>query len=928
MGVERFYLYDNESDDASLDVLAPYQPSGTVVVNSWSQHPGQMAAYSHCVGAYADDARWIAFIDIDQFFFSPDGRDLREVLAGFDRPEIGGVVVNYADFGTSGHVTNPGRPVIESYLHRMADDERIQLAHLIREPSLDPSDPASYFPMNAHVSSVVRPRRVVTYPSPHFAEYVSGTHAVTENGDPASGPLTDSISRRQLRMNHYWTKSVEECQQKFLRGRSDTGATREWPGEFLLRERAMRELDVEILRYAEPLRKALGVGGPPVEALVEEAVERMSMWSARLDALDAEVLNVATASSLTTIDKTVDRADVVVRGRSLDWADGSESQVLSTLRGARDRSSASDELASAISDWPTRYHFSRLRSKILGPLDVGPATRILDLGGGTGPLSRKLAEQGATVVLLEGSIPRARAAAVRCEGMSNVSVEVGRLFDLDEMTEPFDVVLAVGLLEYAQSSPGGIDALLEKAVTHLGPEGAIVIAIENSIGLKYLLGYAEDHVGLPWVGLEGYIGIDNVRTYTRQELSSILTGAGLPAQAWYYPFPDYKLPTVIVSDRGYDVAKPDVVDSIVRHPCSNDASLPVVVCDARAAHRTMLRAGLGREVANSFLVVAARTNSALEVRVDRETLAWLPGTERRSRFMRDRRLVSSGPALAIVDDSASSGPVEDGWLIQRRHPTVPYATGDPLDVVLADALARADVDRVRELLTLWANTLRDAAVVPSLELDGTESAVNPFSTEHGQLALPGDYIDSLPSNFVYRDRRLERIDAEWEARGLVDFDLVCARALFHFVVDALTRGIPLLHTSDRGIREQVAALAAASGTAGCERALSRLPAAEAALDAIVTQGSQADVAAYLNWLLDSPGEALTAYVQAVPVTALRRHVEALSNENRRLQLQLDAAGKSRAWKLSRIVVSPIATPLRLARRIRAQPGPSSEGSPE
>ena len=65
----------------------------------------------------------------------------------------------------------------------------------------------------------------------------------------------------------------------------------------------------------------------------------------------------------------------------------------------------------------------------------------------------------------------------------------------------------------------------------------------------------------------------------------------------------------------------------------------------------MLRAGLGREVANLFLVVAADNEDALEAHVDRETLAWLSGGERRARFMRDRRLVSSGSGLAIVDDT-------------------------------------------------------------------------------------------------------------------------------------------------------------------------------------------------------------------------------------------------------------------------------------
>ena len=45
----------------------------------------------------------------------------------------------------------------------------------------------------------------------------------------------------------------------------------------------------------------------------------------------------------------------------LEYQDGSEDTVLATLINANDRSVGSDELAAAIVDWPTRYHFSRLR---------------------------------------------------------------------------------------------------------------------------------------------------------------------------------------------------------------------------------------------------------------------------------------------------------------------------------------------------------------------------------------------------------------------------------------------------------------------------------------------------------------------------------------------------------------------------------------
>jgi 2-polyprenyl-3-methyl-5-hydroxy-6-metoxy-1,4-benzoquinol methylase len=573
-----------------------------------------------------------------------------------------------------------------------------------------------------------------------------------------------------------------------------------------------------------------------------------------------------------------------VLGEGVEWVDGSEEHVVSVLRKAEDRSSSSDELAAHIADWPTRYHFSRLRAKILSPLRIDTETRVLDLGGGTGPLSRKLGELGAEVLLLDGSAERARVAAVRCEDLTNVSVAAGTIIDLDP-TERFDIVLVVGVLEYASASRGGAEALLRRASSLLAADGVIAIGIENAIGLKYLLGYAEDHVCLPWVGWEGYLAVDHVRTYSRRELASMLVAIGLPRQAWFYPFPDYKFPTAIVSESGYALEDPSVVDAIVPQPCTSDASLPTLVSDPRAAHWTMLRAGLGRDVANSFLVVGARTEEALDAHVDRRTLAWLPGAERRRRFMRDRRLVARPSGLAIVDDTADRADSFDGWLTQHRLEEVPFVSGDPLDRLVLASLARADADRPGELLALWAETLRQATFVAE-PLAG--EATSPFHAEDGRLALPPDYLDSQPANFVYRDGVLARIDTEWQARGTVDFALVAVRGLFYLSIEALRLGLSGPFPASRDVAALTAALADVAGIEDHERALSRLPAAEGELHAVVLGIDLARAQESIDHLLGSSFDDLAAEVAEPPVTSLRRQVDGLSAENRELETRLAA----------------------------------------
>jgi hypothetical protein len=195
VGVERFYLYDNVSTDEHLQVLEPYLRDGSVIVHEWPGEAAQLSAYADCLARYRDDSRWIAFIDIDEFLFSPTGRPVSEVLTAYEN-EVG-VAVNIALFGPGGHRTRPAGLVTESYLFQL-ESHRTRL-----------------------VKSIVDPRAAEHAANPHHFEYSRGL-AVDENGHPQKGPWTKSVSYSALRINHYVTKSEEELRAKLGAPRADT----------------------------------------------------------------------------------------------------------------------------------------------------------------------------------------------------------------------------------------------------------------------------------------------------------------------------------------------------------------------------------------------------------------------------------------------------------------------------------------------------------------------------------------------------------------------------------------------------------------------------------------------------------------------------------------------------------------------------------
>jgi SAM-dependent methyltransferase len=202
--------------------------------------------------------------------------------------------------------------------------------------------------------------------------------------------------------------------------------------------------------------------------------------------------------------------------------------------------------------WPILYHLSLDRQNLLSWYPFISGGSLLEIGSGCGAITELFCQKLNKVTAVELTTRRARITAERCRDYNNLTIYAGNLNDIDLGEEKFDYVTLVGVLEYAgmfTDSGNPFEDFLKKASGYLKDTGTLIIAIENKFGLKYWTGIREDHTGKLFDSIEGYPESQAIMTFGIEELKNLLLSAGLNKQDFYYPYPDYKLPLEIFSDK-------------------------------------------------------------------------------------------------------------------------------------------------------------------------------------------------------------------------------------------------------------------------------------------------------------------------------------------------------------------------------------------
>lgn len=175
VGVDKFYIYDNESSDNTVDVLKEYIDEGLVDYTFFPGESRQIPAYVDCIKNHKHDTEWLAIIDLDEFIVPVNDNTIIEYIEKLT-DNISQILIGWFIYGSSGNINKPDGLVTENYLFR---GEKRWLHKSIINPRLSLS-------VDAHESMMFR--------------------GGTKNDDQC------------IRINHYHCKSWEEYKYKKNRG--------------------------------------------------------------------------------------------------------------------------------------------------------------------------------------------------------------------------------------------------------------------------------------------------------------------------------------------------------------------------------------------------------------------------------------------------------------------------------------------------------------------------------------------------------------------------------------------------------------------------------------------------------------------------------------------------------------------------------------
>lgn len=207
VGFTKFYFYDNESEDNTVDILKPYIDSGLVEYTLIKGKGRQLDAYNDAIAKHKNECRWMAFLDMDEYLMpTKPFEKVYNVVSELIRKAgkgAAGIGVNWCIYGSAHLENKPKGLIMENFIYRSKSGIETHWG-------------------NFHIKTICNPRLVKNFISPHYPIYKLGGYNINDSGEKRLwGWFCHDVKWQNLRINHYYCKSKEQYIQKVSRGFGD-----------------------------------------------------------------------------------------------------------------------------------------------------------------------------------------------------------------------------------------------------------------------------------------------------------------------------------------------------------------------------------------------------------------------------------------------------------------------------------------------------------------------------------------------------------------------------------------------------------------------------------------------------------------------------------------------------------------------------------
>ena len=349
------------------------------------------------------------------------------------------------------------------------------------------------------------------------------------------------------------------------------------------------------------------------------------------------------------------------------------------------------------------------------------------------------------------------------------------LWEMCEKNTTFDLIIMYDLYDFCIKSETPVRDMIEKLLSIKKDDGTLFLAMENKLGLKYFAGCGEEQKGDYYVGIEDYNDFEgDICPLSKKEVEDVLNSFEGVDYQFYYPYPDYKYPTVIFTD---DCLPKE--GELFRNIRNIDRDR-YVMFDERRAFDSVIKAGLFPDLANSFLISIGSTMKLIYTKYS---------TDRDKRFaIRTDRLLDSDNKETIIKvplfpeaEAHLSHMVEMSAKLQERYEDKliisesafedsklynEYIEGISYAEHFLDLIRKKDIDNVKEELNKYRDIIyyskegeEPFEITPEFrEVFGPEAGISKATLK----TAPVTDIDMILDNIIVDNAgNWNLIDYEW-----------------------------------------------------------------------------------------------------------------------------------------------------------------------